>query len=99
MTDAQPTPAAQPSSGPASTGSASTGSDSAAADVRRNGPPAPGLAIGLLVMAAVLIVIVLVEPDFPDWLRTTIAILAVLTVVALLVYSVLVMRMLKRGRR
>jgi protein-S-isoprenylcysteine O-methyltransferase Ste14 len=56
---------------------------------------APGAA--LLVLAGVLIVIVLVKPDMPDWLRTTIAILAVVVVIGLLAYAFVVFRETTRG--
>ena len=55
----------------------------------------PGLV--LLVMAAVLIVVVLAKPDMPGWLRTTIAIVAVVVVVALLAYAFVVFRATTRG--
>jgi len=51
----------------------------------------------LLVLAGVLIVIVLVKPDMPDWLRTTIAILAVVVVIGLLAYAFVVFRETTRG--
>ena len=59
----------------------------------------PSLAPGavLLVLAGVLIVIVLVKPDMPDWLRTTIAILAVVVVIGLLAYAFVVFRETTRG--
>jgi len=41
----------------------------------------------LLVLAAVLIVITLLKPDFPRWLTVTIAVLAVIVVIALLLYA------------
>jgi hypothetical protein len=46
----------------------------------------------LLAVAAVLIVVVLIKPAMPDWLRTTIAITAVVVVLALLVVSFRVFR-------
>jgi uncharacterized protein involved in cysteine biosynthesis len=46
----------------------------------------------LLALAAVLIVVVLVAPDMPQWLKVVIAILAVLVVVALLGYAFKVFR-------
>ena len=54
----------------------------------------PGLV--LLVLAAVLIVIVLIKPSMPGWLNTTIAILAVAVVVALLGYAAVVFRQTTR---
>ena len=53
-------------------------------------PLLPGVV--LLVLAGVLIVVVLVKPTMPGWLRTAIAILAVLVVLALLVYAYRVFR-------
>ncbi len=63
----------------------------------RSKPPslAPGAA--LLGLAGVLIVVVLVKPDMPDWLRTTIAILAVVVVIGLLAYAFVVFRETTRG--
>jgi hypothetical protein len=53
----------------------------------------------LLGIAAVLIVIVLVKPDMPGWLRAAIAIVAVLVVIALLVIAFRVFRgATRRGR-
>jgi len=46
----------------------------------------------LLAVAALLIVLVLVKPDMPGWLRVAIAVLAVLVVVALLVIAFRVFR-------
>ena len=59
---------------------------------RSNGPSlVPGVV--LLIVAAVLIVVVLVSPhSLPHWLRVTIALVAVLVVVALLAYCVVVFR-------
>jgi hypothetical protein len=50
-------------------------------------PPSAVPAAILLGLAAVLIVVVLIKPAMPQWLRTSIAILAVLVVIALLVYA------------
>lgn len=68
-----------------------------------NGSPdrQPSLVPGtvLLGIAAVLIVIVLVKPDMPGWLRAAIAIVAVLVVIALLVIAFRVFRgATRRGR-
>ena len=58
----------------------------------------PGLT--LLGLAAVLIVVVLINPDMPGWLRTVIAIVAVLLVVALLIFAFRLFRVTSgRGRR
>ncbi len=66
------------------------------APARSKPPPlAPGAV--LLVLAGVLIVVVLVKPDMPDWLRTTIAILAVVVVIGLLAYAFVVFRETTRG--
>jgi len=66
----------------------------------RPGDPArpPSLVPGvvLLGVAAVLIVVVLVKPDMPQWLKVTIAIAAVLVVFALLVYAFRVFRGVSR---
>ncbi len=61
----------------------------------------PSIAVGLslLSVAAVLIVVVLVNPAMPQWLRVTIAILAVAVVVALLGYSAVLVRSTKPGRQ
>ncbi len=59
-------------------------------------PPAkqPSLVPGvvLLVLAGVLIVITLLKPDLPQWLTVTIAALAIVVVVALLLYAFKVFR-------
>lgn len=64
-------------------------------------PRGPSLVPGtvLLGLAAVLIVVVLIKPDMPGWLRTTIAILAVLVVLTLLVIAFRVFRSTTRGGR
>lgn len=53
----------------------------------------------LLAVAAVLIIIVLVKPHMPDWLRITIAVAAVLVVLALLVIAFAVFRGSTRRNR
>lgn len=53
----------------------------------------------LLAVAAVLIVLVLVKPDMPGWLRTGVAVLAVLVVIALLVVAFRVFRGTTRRNR
>ncbi len=54
----------------------------------------------LLGLAAVLIVVVLVKPHMPSWLKVSIALLALLVVVALLIYAVVLFRdTARRGRR
>ena len=54
----------------------------------------------LLGLAAVLIVVVLIKPHMPSWLKVTIALLALLVVLALLIYAVVLFRdTAKRGRR
>ncbi|NNG37469.1 hypothetical protein [Nakamurella aerolata] len=69
---------------------------------RAGGPSGqPSLVPGtvLLGIAAVLIVLVLVKPDMPGWLRVTIAVVAVLVVIALLVIAFRVFRgVSRRGR-
>ncbi len=55
-------------------------------------PPSLIPGVVLLVLAAVLIVITLLKPDFPRWLTVTIAALAVVVVVALLIYAFKVFR-------
>ena len=63
------------------------------------GPSQPSLVPGvvLLGIAAVLIIVVLVKPTMPVWLKATIAIVAVLVVLALLVYAYRVFRGATRG--
>ncbi len=57
-------------------------------------------AVILLGLAAVLIVVVLVKPSMSYGLKLTITLVAVVMVVALLVYAVFLFRTLaKRGRR
>ena len=90
--------AASASSGFPPSGSSPSGSPGASSESSsRSKQPslAPGAA--LLVLAGVLIVIVLVKPDMPDWLRTTIAILAVVVVIGLLAYAFVVFRETTRG--
>jgi len=86
-------PSGSPPSGSPPSGSPGASSDSSS---RSKQPSlAPGAA--LLVLAGVLIVIVLIKPDMPDWLRTTIAILAVVVVIGLLAYAFVVFRETTRG--
>jgi hypothetical protein len=75
----------------------SASESSAAESSARSKQPslAPGAA--LLVLAGVLIVVVLIKPDMPDWLRTTIAIMAVVVVIGLLAYAFVVFRETTRG--
>lgn len=66
-------------------------------------PKQPSLAVGmtLLVLAGVLIVVVLVQPTMAPWLKIAIAVLAILTVIALIAFSVVLVRSTKpagRGR-
>jgi membrane protein YdbS with pleckstrin-like domain len=66
------------------------------------GPQQPSIvpAAVLLGLAAVLIVVVLIKPSMPQWLKISIALLAVLVVIALLVYAAVLFRTTaKRGRR
>jgi amino acid transporter len=54
----------------------------------------------LLGLAAVLIVVVLIKPSMPQWLKLTIALLAVLVVISLLIYAAILFRdNARRGRR
>ncbi len=46
----------------------------------------------LLLLAGVLIVVTLLKPDLPQWLTVTIAVLAIVVVVALLMYAFKVFR-------
>ena len=46
----------------------------------------------LLILAGVLIVITLIEPDLPQWLTVTIAVAAILVVILLLIYAFRVFR-------
>ncbi len=59
-------------------------------------PPSLVPGVVLLGVAAVLIVVVLVKPDMPQWLKVTIAIAAVLVVVVLLIYAFRVFRGVSR---
>jgi len=62
----------------------------------RSDPPSrqPSLIPGvvLLLLAGVLIVITLIKPDLPRWLTVAIAVLAVVVVIALLIYAFKVFR-------
>lgn len=61
-------------------------------------PLVPGVA--LLVLAAALMVVLIVNPEMPQAARTTIALVAVAVVIALLGYAVYVfMQSTKRGRK
>ena len=54
----------------------------------------------LLGLAAVLIVVVLIKPNMPSWLKLTIVLVALLVVIALLVYAVILFReTTRRGPR
>ena len=46
----------------------------------------------LLLLAGVLIVVTLLKPDLPQWLTVTIAVLAIVVVIALLMYAFKVFR-------
>ncbi len=54
---------------------------------RRTAPPSVTVGMTLLVLAAVLIVVVLVQPTMPGWLKAVIGVLAVAVVVALMFYA------------
>lgn len=73
------------------------GHGSAAAKTGRQPSLVPGLT--LLGLAGVLIVVVLVNPAMPGWLRVTIAVLAVVVVIALLVFAVRLFRDTARRSR
>lgn len=55
-------------------------------------PPSLVPGVVLLVLAGVLIVVTLVKPDLPRWLTVSIAVAAVLVVIALLIYAFRVFR-------
>jgi len=57
-------------------------------------PRQPSLVPGVVMLglAAVLIVVVLLKPAMPSWVRTTIALLAVVVVMVLLGYAFVVFR-------
>lgn len=96
MTTTPPEPTgADPEPSAASESSAPESSASESSARSKQPSLAPGAA--LLVLAGVLIVIVLIKPDMPDWLRTTIAILAVVVVIGLLAYAFVVFRETTRG--
>jgi uncharacterized protein involved in cysteine biosynthesis len=65
------------------------------------GPQQPSVvpAAILLGLAAVLIVVVLIKPSMPQWLKITVALLAVLVVIALLVYAAVLFRTAAKGGR
>jgi len=65
--------------------------DAAAGDQAARQPSlAPGVV--LLALAAVLIVVTLIKPDLPRWLTVSVAVAAVLVVIALLIYAFRVFR-------
>ena len=55
-------------------------------------PPSLVPGVVLLILAGVLIVITLIKPDLPQWLTITIAVTAILVVIALLIYAFRVFR-------
>ena len=55
-------------------------------------PPSLVPGVVLMAIAAVLMVVVIINPDMPSWLRTTIATAAIVVVVALIGYGVYVAR-------
>ena len=55
-------------------------------------PPSLVPGVVLLVLAGVLIVITLIKPDLPRWLTITIAVAAIVVVIALLIYAFRVFR-------
>ena len=55
-------------------------------------PPSLVPGVVLLVLAGVLIVITLIKPDLPRWLTITIAVAAIIVVIALLIYAFRVFR-------
>ncbi|HEY5880290.1 MAG TPA: hypothetical protein VIU11_15385 [Nakamurella sp.] len=55
-------------------------------------PPSLAPGVVLLILAGVLIVITLIKPDLPQWLTITIAVAAILVVIALLIYAFRVFR-------
>ncbi|MTD13634.1 hypothetical protein GIS00_06715 [Nakamurella sp. YIM 132087] len=68
---------------------------------RPQGTGQPSVVPGVVLLggAAVLIIVVLINPDMPGWLRTTIAIVAVVMVLLLLVFAVRLFRITARGGR
>ena len=68
-------------------------------DGRGRKPPSVVPGIVVLGLAAVLIVVVLINPGMPQWLRVSIAIVSVLMVVLLLGYAVRLFLTTSRGRR
>ncbi len=68
-------------------------------DGRGRRPPSVVPGIVVLGLAAVLIVVVLVNPGMPHWLRLTIAIVSVVMVLLLLGYAVRLFLTTTRGRR
>ncbi|HEY7816268.1 MAG TPA: hypothetical protein VIC62_23680 [Nakamurella sp.] len=55
-------------------------------------PPSLVPGVVLLILAGVLIVITLIKPDLPPWLNITIAVAAIVVVIALLIYAFRVFR-------
>ena len=62
-------------------------------------PPSLWVGMTLLGLAGVLIVIVLINPAMPGWLRVVVAVLAVLVVVVLIGYAAYLFRAVKKGAR
>ena len=70
--------------------------DPAAAEASPEKQPSLVPGVLLLVLAGVLIVVTLLKPDWPHWLTVTIAALAIVVVIALLLYSFKVFRDITR---
>ena len=62
-------------------------------------PPSAVPGIVLLGVTAAMIVVVLIKPDMPGWLRVSVSIISVVLVMVLLVYAFRLFRTATRGPR
>jgi hypothetical protein len=101
-----PVTADRPDSGSSSNSRSFNGNSSNGRSINGNGNGANGTAakqpslvagMTMLGLAGVLMVVVLINPPMPDWLRVVIVVVALVTVGALLVYAMLLFRTTKRG--
>lgn len=67
---------------------------------QRSGQPSLVPGVVMLALAAVLIVVMMINPEMPGWLRTTIVVAAIALILGLLGYAFFVFsRSVKQGRK
>ena len=79
--------------------SSTNSADDAAAEPGPAKPPSAVPGIVLLGVTAAMIVIVLIKPDMPSWLRVTVSVISVVLVIVLLGYAFRLFRSATRGPR